>query len=32
MGECLDIISGKSELLPSYVSHKSTSDDKYRFL
>ena len=32
MGECLDIISGKSELLPSNISHKASSNDQYRFL
>ena len=28
MGECLDIIFGNSELLPSNISHKASSDDQ----
>ena len=32
MGECLDIISGSSEILPSNVSYKASSNDQYRFL
>lgn len=32
MGECLDIISGDSELLPSNISHKASSNDQNRFL
>ena len=32
MGECLDIISGNGELLPSNISHKAPANDKHRFL
>ena len=32
MGECLDVIFGKVELLPSNVSNQSSTNDKYGFL
>ena len=32
MGECLDIIFGNSELLPSNISHKASSNDQDGFL
>lgn len=32
MGECLDVIFGKVELLPSNVSHKSSAHNEHRFL
>ena len=32
MGECLDIISGNGELLPSNISHKAATNNEYWFL
>ena len=32
MGECLDVISGKSLLLPSNIGDESSTNDQYGFL
>ena len=32
MGECLDVIFGKVELLPSDVSYESSTNNKHGFL